>query len=309
MSQLLELTRLHDFCSPQGLDLPKALSRSQVIAVGAHPDDLEFMCLSAIERARQGTEEEGFFGLIVSNGLGSPRGDGLQDYSDEQFTELRRQEQREAAKLSGFCGVLQLNYPSSKVKDSSDDQLRTELKLIWMASPVRSVFTHSPFDRHATHRATCMHVLSTLKTLPKTRRPRLVIGCEVWRSLDWVPEKYKRFLPVKSTEPQMRSLFSIYQSQISGAKNYVDAVIGRKRCNATFREAHSRDAYEFCEVGIDLTSIVSGKTSLQGYAEKVLSDFRTEIRREIKADTGKTNGNHHSKKPSRRISGRSRSGR
>jgi LmbE family N-acetylglucosaminyl deacetylase len=296
----------HDYFSPKSLDLVSALGQSRIVGIGAHSDDLDFMCLSAIEKGRTADGQSTFFGMILSNGSGSKRGKAFESFSDSDFIELRRREQRESAGISGFTGVLQFSYPSAQVKRKSFAKLQTEVAALLAAAPVEAVFTHSPFDRHDTHRAVCFHVLSAIQSLPRARRPKKVIGCEVWRSLDWLPEKYRKIFPICTTEPQMRRLFSVYQSQILGAKNYVDAVIGRKRSHATFSESHERDAADFCEIGVDLSPVALGKRSLNQFCDEVLQEFQKEIRQELK---GYSNGNHHSKKPGSRIASRRKSRR
>jgi LmbE family N-acetylglucosaminyl deacetylase len=228
---------------------------------------------------------------------------------DEDFIELRRQEQRAAAKMAGYRGVLQFSYASSEIRRSTNPKLVEDLKRVFQAGNFNTVFTHSPFDRHATHRALSVHVLRAIQELPKRIQPKRVIGCEVWRSLDWLPSKMRKSFSILSTKAQMKELFSLYQSQIAGTKNYPEAVIGRKRSNATFSDSHAVDFAEFAEIGIDLSSVAHGKVSLAKFVGELLKAFQTEIQNELKPYLEKSNGNHHRKKSGSRIKVRSKNRR
>ncbi len=297
-----------EFFSPFNLELSKALASAKIIGIGAHSDDLDFMCLSAIEAGRKAGASN-FLGVVVSDGSGSTRGEAFKDLSPAAFAEVRKREQREAATWASYSGVIQLNHSSALIRQAKAEKLESDFLEIFGNGKIETVFTHSPFDRHPTHRALCVHLLRALQKLPKSRRPKKVIGCEVWRSLDWIPASKKIIFPVSSSESQMKTLFDLYQSQIVGAKNYTQAVIGRKRSNATFSESHLADNSAFAEYGIDLTAVATGKITLQKYAQQMLDLFQQEILKELKPYRETSNGNHHRKKPIKRIKSRSKSRR
>jgi LmbE family N-acetylglucosaminyl deacetylase len=286
-----------DFFSPSGLNFAEAARGIKSLGIGAHADDLDFMCLAAIEGGD-------FFGVVASDGRGSARGEAFKNLTEAEFIEVRRNEQRAAARQMGYRGLLQLGFPSADVRKASNAGIEKELTAILENTRPEVLYTHSIFDKHPTHRALALHVMHAVRALPKNQRPKRVLGCEVWRSLDWVPAKKRVSLPLKSTESEMKSLFSLYRSQIDGAKNYADAVVGRKRCNATFSESHSRDSAEFLEFAVDMTKLAHGNSTLQDFAEDFLGAFQREIFSELKLSSRKKNGNHHSKKSRSRLPSR-----
>ena len=64
-------TNAHVFV-PDGTAIGSALARTTHLAVGAHPDDLEFMALHGI-LACQGQSDRWFCGVTCTNGAGSAR--------------------------------------------------------------------------------------------------------------------------------------------------------------------------------------------------------------------------------------------
>jgi hypothetical protein len=61
-----------------------------------------------------------------------------------------------------------------------------------------------------------------------------VLGCEVWRNLDWLLDEDKQGLPVDDRPNLAAALSGVFDSQISGGKRYDLAVQGRRLANATF---------------------------------------------------------------------------
>ena len=51
------------------------------------------------------------------------------------------------------------------------------------------VYTHNLADKHPTHIGVAVKTLDAIRRLPAEERPGTVLGCEVWRDLDWLTEK------------------------------------------------------------------------------------------------------------------------
>ena len=82
------------------------------------------------------------------------------------------------------------------------------------------VYLHNLTDRHETHISVSMHALEALRTLPENKRPKQVYGVEVWRDLDWLPERYRIQLDVSQHRELYTELIRVFDSQISGGKRY-----------------------------------------------------------------------------------------
>ncbi|MDD2534453.1 MAG: PIG-L family deacetylase, partial [Eubacteriales bacterium] len=162
------------------------------LCVGAHPDDLEIMAFSAISQC-YGQPHMGFVGVTVTNGSGSPRSGKYADYSDDQMTAIRRLEQNQAADIGKYLAQFQLDYTSQAVKSSAAAVVDDLLAILTACRPA-VIYMHNLFDKHPTHLAVAILTLEALRQLPIDLRPRQVIGVEVWRSLDWLPDHRKVLL-------------------------------------------------------------------------------------------------------------------
>ena len=113
-----------------------------------------------------------------------------------------------------------LGHQSSEVRHLDFEPLTTELVRLFQLAQPKVVYTHNLADKHKTHLAVGLHVIKAIRRLPKELRPEKLYGCEVWRSLDFLPDEYKVLLDV-SARPELQSaLINAYRSQIVGGKNY-----------------------------------------------------------------------------------------
>ena len=87
-----------------------------------------------------------------------------------------------------------------------------------------------------------------------------VLGCEVWRALDWLQAEDKVTLDVSAAEERLMPLIGAFDSQIAGGKRYDLAAAGRKRANATFLDSHAGDLATAVEYAMDLTPLVKDPT-------------------------------------------------
>ncbi len=267
-----------DIFVPDELPLNTALTRTTHLAVGAHQDDIEFMAYHGIHECFN-KPDKWFTGVILTNGGGSPRSGLYADYSDEQMQAVRRREQRAAALIGGYSCMIQLNHPSSKVKNPADTDTICDLKTIFSAvQPSTVVYLHNPADKHPTHVASVLKSISALRALPQTQRPGKVYGCEVWRSLDWMEDKDKQTLPVDKRPHLAAALSGIFDSQISGGKRYDTAIMGRRIANATFFESHATDETEALSFAIDLTPLIKDETlSIEKYVMEFINRFKDSV--------------------------------
>ena len=61
------------------------------------------------------------------------------------------------------------------------------MKNILAATKPEIVYTHNPADKHDTHIGVVITTLQAMRELPRNQRPKKVVGCEVWRTFDWLP--------------------------------------------------------------------------------------------------------------------------
>ncbi|AOS45657.1 GlcNAc-PI de-N-acetylase [Lacunisphaera limnophila] len=266
-----------DVLVPDRRPLAAALARTTHLCLAAHQDDIEIMAYHGIATCH-GRKDRGFTGVVVTDGAGSPRTGRFANYTDEQMKTVRRDEQRRAARLGKYAAVIQLAHPSQVVKDAKDDRVRTELAAILRAAAAEVVYLHNPADKHDTHVAVFLRCLEALRSLPKSRRPKQVLGCEVWRNLDWLVDADKVLLDDSPRPALAAKLIGAFQSQIAGGKRYDRAIAGRRLANATFHTSHATDAAQAVTWAMDLTPLIhDDQLSVEQFTLAHLDRLRADI--------------------------------
>ena len=262
---------------PAPMATAEAFSRTTHLGVGAHQDDLEFMAMHGI-LACHGKQDKWFSGITCTNGGGSARTGPFAGTSNEEMVKIRAEEQREAARVGEYSFIAQLGYSSAELKATRQDPFVSDLVALMTASSPEVVYTHNPADKHSTHIAVLKGLLSAIRSLPPASRPKRLIGCEVWRDLDWLPDKDKVVMDLGSDQDLALRLNGIFKSQISGGKRYDLAVEGRRRANATFLDSHSVEEAIRVAIGIDLTPLIKDDTlSLGQFTLGFIDAFRADV--------------------------------
>ena len=270
---------------PDGKPIADALKRITHLGIGAHQDDLEFMAFHGI-LACFAQADQWFGGVTCTNGSGSSRTGPYASSTDAQMMAIRRQEQNTAAVIGQFGAMFQLDYPSSAIKSATDTSLKNDLKEILAATRPEVVYTHNPADKHDTHIGVVIAALQAMRELPRDQRPKKVIGCEVWRNLDWLPDAEKVLMDVSGRDNLAAALNGAFDSQIAGGKRYDLATAGRRAANATFFESHATDKTTQLIFGMDLTPLVMDETAdivtfVCGLVDKLKADVQQKLSKRL----------------------------
>lgn len=264
---------------PDAVSLDRALTRTTHLGVGAHQDDLEFMALHGILECFQ-KDDSGFGGITCMDGAGSSRAGPYADYDDRQMKIVRAREQKAAAMIGQYSFMAQLAQPSVVAREKERREVLVDdlASLLLQARP-EIVYTHNPFDKHATHIGVLVSLLEAIHRLPGDARPRCLLGCEVWRGLDWLPDDLK-VVHVLDAHPNLAvALNGVFDSQIAGGKRYDLAVEGRRLANATFFDSHSVDNAQRVAYAVDLSELIgtSPAESLRTFGRKITDAFAERI--------------------------------
>jgi len=191
---------------------------------------------------------------------------------------VRRDEQRKAADLGSYAIQLQLAHPSSDVKKPGHPGVAADLLAIFSGCSPEVVYLHSPADKHDTHVAVLLRCLEAMRALPADKRPRRVLGCEVWRDLDWLVDTDKVALDSGRHPELAAELLKVFDSQVTGGKRYDLATIGRRSANATFHTSHATDKVTGITWAIDLTPLVTDPSlDMAAYTLAHLDRLRADI--------------------------------
>jgi LmbE family N-acetylglucosaminyl deacetylase len=270
------------FVPDEGAAPEEALGRVTHLCVGAHQDDIEIMAQSGISDCI-GMPGRGFGGVVVTNGAGSPRSGSFAAFTDEQMLAVRRGEQREAAKLGHYSIQIQLAHPSADVKRSGHPGVAADLRAIFSGCRPEVVFLHNPADKHDTHVAVLLRCIEAIRSLPADRRPSRVLGCEVWRDLDWLPDADKVALDSGRQPELARKLLAVFDSQISGGKRYDLAAMGRRCANATFHTSHATDSLAGITWAVDLTPVTrDGGPSIRDFTASLVARLGADVSQRLK---------------------------
>ena len=241
---------------PDGQSIESALARTTHLCFSAHQDDIEIMAANPIVECFQ-QKDKWFTGVVVTDGRGSPRNGLYEQYGDDEMRLIRFKEQRKAAYVGEFAAQVMLDFPSKVVKDASRNEPVDDILEIIRATRPRIVYTHNLADKHDTHVAVALRVIEALRKLEPAERPEKVVGCEVWRALDWMLDSDKLMMDLSDHENLQFALLGVFDSQIAGGKRYDLASMGRRRANATYFESHGVDNTTGLSYGMDMTPLMN----------------------------------------------------
>lgn len=249
------------------------VGKRKILAIAAHQDDIELMAYSGIFKTKL-NPDYGFSAVVCSDGRNSPRIGIYADYTEQMMIDTRRKEQIGASEIGNYEKLYMLNYTSEDCK-KLDSKLTSDLiKLILEVKP-EIIMTHNLMDKHDTHIGVASHVIQALRSVKKDFTPEQILGCEVWRGLDWIDDEDKIPLDCGS-DPQLQyDLLNVFVSQVAGGKSYDKAGVGRRYANATFFASHSCDNYQMINYAVDLMPLIDDvNMSFEDYCSRYIDKFK-----------------------------------
>ena len=157
-----------------------------------------------------------------------------------------------------------------------------DILAILRATKPRFVYTHNLADKHDTHVAVALRVIEGLRELHEDERPEKVVGCEVWRALDWMVDSDKIMMDLSSHENLQFALLGVFDSQIAGGKRYDLASMGRRRANATYWGSHGVDETTGLNYGMDMTPLMKdADLSPARFVGQFIQRFATDVQERV----------------------------
>ncbi len=266
---------------PDGVGAEVAVARTTHLGIGAHQDDLEIMATEGILACYQ-QKDRWFGGVIMNSGATAPRTGEYAEYTNEEIAAERIEEQKRAADLGHYAFQVLLGYSNEETKDPSDLRPTEDLRRIIELANADVIYTHNLLDKHYAHVAVTIQTIQAIRGLDKERRPKRVIGCEVWRDLDWLVGDDKVVMDVSGEENLQRKLLEVFESQLTG-KRYDLASMGRRVAHATYLDPHENDKVSGAVLGMDLTSLIEDddldiENYARGYVERLNEDVVARLR-------------------------------
>lgn len=262
---------------PDGSDPAEALASTTHLCIAAHQDDIEIMAVEGILQGFENPDVQ-FTGCVVTDGHGSPRAGKFATVSDDEMAQIRVKEQKEAARIGKYSAQVFLGYPSSEVKKAGNQALKEDLKNLLRQTRPEVLYTHNLADKHNTHVGVLIRLLEALRELEPEEMPKKLIGCEVWRDLDWLPDEKKVVMDVSEHKELQAQLVEVFVSQVQGGKNYTNAILGRRVANATFFASHATDSATGLSFGMDMTPLLLEKNlDPVDFVKGFLTDFQASV--------------------------------
>ncbi len=181
----------------------------RILAVGAHPDDIEMQCAGTLALcAKRG--DEVCIAIVTDGGCGSPT------LSRKEIAKVRLAEAKESAKIIG-AKLIWMNYVDGLFFEKEEYRNRF-IDLIREVKP-DFMLVHSPNDYHSDHiysgkMAADVSLLVTapsVKTkLPPADRMPYVYYMDTTSGIDFIPEIY---VDITETFPAKKKMLLCHQSQ------------------------------------------------------------------------------------------------
>jgi LmbE family N-acetylglucosaminyl deacetylase len=172
-----------------------------VLAIGAHPDDIDALCAGTLARYAQ--EGARVVLCVVTDGRNHPTGD------PGKVAAMRHAEAQASAKLIG-AELVWLGLPDGTLLVDLEKKAAF-VEMILAAEP-HIILTHPPEDYHSDHEATSRLTTAAIQMawapppssrLPPLRRPVPVAFCATALGINFVPEDYVDISQVWETKMKM----------------------------------------------------------------------------------------------------------
>jgi LmbE family N-acetylglucosaminyl deacetylase len=189
-----------------------------VLAIGAHPDDIEYGCGGMLTKYAQRGHD--VYLWIASDGaLG---GDGA----------VRQQEQGESARIMGVREVFWGHYPDTEIPLNRELIARIEA-VIGQIEP-RMIFVHHPDDTHQDHRNLAQGTMSATRYVPN------FLFYEGPTTLNFTPNCFTDIEPVLDDK---LACLKAHRSQVAKTNIEDLTILELARSSANFRGIQARVKY------------------------------------------------------------------
>jgi len=215
----------------------------RVLAVGAHPDDLEILCGGTL--AKYAAQGDQVTMAVATNGeVGSAT------LPKEEIAAIRKEEAAAAAALIG-ADFIWMNFPDEFLFKTEQSRL-TFINVIRRARP-DVILTHAPTDYHPDHRLTGEMVWDVRVMIPvpniKTEYPPCSVIPEVFfmDTVAGISSQPQQYVDISSTFDTKKKMLAAHKSQASWLQDqYQMSYIEFMECVARFRGLQCGVRYAEC---------------------------------------------------------------
>ncbi|MBI2058225.1 MAG: PIG-L family deacetylase [Nitrospirae bacterium] len=191
----------------------------KLLAIGAHPDDIEFGCAGALIKFRKQQEAEVYLMIMTAGEKGGN-------------ADIRKKEQMEAARIIGAKEVFWGDFHDTEVTNSREaigtiENVIREVKPDW-------VFTNHPNDTHQDHRNLALNMVTATRFIPR------VLFFESMTSVEFSPTV---FVDLESTIEEKLKALGAHRSQVERTNIAGLSAIEISRSTAVSRGIQGRSRF------------------------------------------------------------------
>lgn len=271
-----------DVYLPARIPFAVALKRTTHLAVFAHQDDQELGAFHGINKCYDHSKKW-FTGVILTDGGGSNQSDKYPNASIEEMCRIRKNEQRRAAQAGRYSAQIQLAHHSDRLKDNANAEVIDELVDILNLTQPEHIYTHSPFDKHPSHRNAFNCLLQAIRKAQDCK-PKNIYGCEIWGSLEWLPQDYRKTFSLGDHPELLEELLECFPSQVQDNRPYDIATMGRHLANATFADPHTPPSELAVSYALQATKFCLSKKKLISFFAEIQKAQKEEFTNQWKED-------------------------
>ena len=268
------VNNLGKFYRPEGMKtIP--FSQCKVLAIGAHPDDIEIIGHHWAHQSCVSGKRD-FFGIVVANGAGlTPRCEAHKNYSTRKMTLLRQKEQEAAARFGQYGGIWMLAYPSDSICNGLNPLFQNELNRIVEQLNPEIILTHNFLDAHMTHQSVAYHSAITAQRLSSKKSLRYFYGTEGWGdisrwyvTLDWKAKT--KTIDCSNSLAYLNFVLGAFESQ-NRIMGYDEVVSDLLRARARLMDPYRKPGQKGTQVIFDMCDIKNGMISPRDYTKRLLN--------------------------------------
>lgn len=201
----------------------------KILAVGAHPDDIEYSCYGFLRKMlKKGCE---VYLLVMSMG---ERGTDPREYN-------REREQRSAFEASGFNGIFTRNYKDGEL--ICNVQMISDIESVVKQVGADLVLTHYTEDHHQDHRAVAQ------ATIAACRNAGIVLFYQSYSTLNFIPEIYVNIdREIEEKRGILQCFFSQLKKNTDKGTDFVECAVATNRYHGVFSRSEYAEGFRVFKI-------------------------------------------------------------
>jgi hypothetical protein len=231
----------------------EALVRTTHLCIGACQEDIEIIAYHGIAECYN-KPNKWFTEVVVTDEIGSSQNGIYADFTEEQIKQIRCQGRIKTAESSKYNMSIQLGYSGDFIKCNSYSSVTMDLLTIFSECSPDIIYLHQSIDKNDTRVAVFTHCINALRQLPADKKPKMVIGSEIWENFYYIDNNLIRECNLNNR----------------AEKNYV---------NAIYNASHSIDGCQKITLTMNLVPLINDPSlSILDDTMNFIDQFKNDVK-------------------------------